>query len=250
MKKYEIVALTVLIMFIPSIHGCSLIGLGFGTITDNLSADSLHTRGFDAGKITLGKTVRITTGDGQQILGHYQGIRLSFPQEYAQRYDSLREKSSPDFFLPRLNSDVELTLRSGEKEEGEFLGFDFRNQQLLLEDTITTDSVFILRILTRAKESSFSRNYTSGSVTEITDRTGEVYSVRNWEKFVLEGKIPLVSLITVENPDSIFSIPAEAVSRIDFKESKDYGFKWFLFGFGVAFDLTLIFTLLLDNAVD
>ena len=220
----KIALLVAAIMIIVAINSCSVIGFSVGAMKDNSKPDSLQIAGFEAEKIKPVKNVKITMNDGKRFLGKYRGIHLLPREEYTQRYNAIREKSSPDFIVPKLNDNIVITLNSGEQVEREFLGFDFRNQSILLEDTSTTNSPLNLRILTKVKGSPGSQNFPSKILDKISDSDGNVYQVRDLEKLALVGQIPFSSAIAFENQDSMFLIPGEEVSRIELKNGKNA--KW------------------------
>jgi len=236
--ELKIALLAVAIMIILTINSCSVIGFSVGAMKDNSKPDSLRIAGFEAEKIKPVKNVKITMNDGKQLRGKYRGIHLLPREEYTQRYNAIREKSSPDFIVPKLNGDIIMTLNSGKQVEREFLGFDFGNQPILLEDTSITNPLFNLRILTKVKGSPGSQNFPSRIVDKISDREGNVYQARNLEKLALEGQIPFSSAITFENQDSMLLIPGEEVSRIELKNGKNA--KWIGLGIGAVIDAGLI----------
>jgi hypothetical protein len=238
--ELKITALAVAIMIVATINGCSVIGFTVGAMKDNSKPDSLQIAGYEAEKIKPGKNVKITMNNGRQLQGKYRGLH-TLPQDvYSQRFNAIREKSSPDFIVPKLNDDIVLTLNSGNQVEREFLGFDFRNQLILLEDTSTTNSPLNLRILTKVKGNPGSQNFPSRIVDKISDREGKVYQTRDLEKLAFVCQIPFSSAIAFENQDSMFLIPGEEVSRIELKNGNND--KWIGLGIGAVIDAGLIIT--------
>lgn len=246
---FRIVLFVIAAGTVVSTSGCSLMGLGIGAVIDYSKPDSLRISGWKVDTLKPDKKIKITFQDGAQLNATYRGIER-FPQnEYAQRYNFSREKSLPDVILPPLGDTIGITQKSGEFIEREFLGFDYRYQPTETWEAKERSPFTPVLVSVKVKENAVAQNLSSAKFIKVSDSEGNVLEVEVLERLAMEGKIPFLSAISLQNSDSMMLIPREKIFQIERKNSKNA--KWIGLGIGTAIDVTaIIFFAMILPSVD
>jgi hypothetical protein len=239
------VLLVVLLIFIWGVifltGGCSLMGLGIGTLIDSSRPDSTSLPGWQVDNLKPDKNIKITFLDGEQLKATYKGIELFPPNEYARRYNESLEINQPDVILPPLDDTIGITQKSGESIEREFLGFDYRYQPAETRGAKESSPFTPVLVSVKAKENAVPQNLSSAKFIKVSDSKGNVLEGDVLDKLAMEGKIPFLSAISLETSDSMMLIPREKIFQIERKNSKNA--KWIGLGIGGVFDVTAILLL-------
>ena len=239
---FRIVLFVITAGIVVSTSGCSLMGLGIGTLIDYSRPDSLCIPGWKVDTLKPDKKIKITFQDGAQLKAKYRGVER-FPQnEYAQRYNLSREKSLPDVVLPPLGDTIGITQMSGESIEREFLGFDYRYQPTETKGAKESSPFTPVLVSVKVKENAVAQNLSSAIFIKVSDSKGNVLEGGVLERLAMEGKIPFLSAISLETSDSMMLIPREKIFEIERKNSKNA--KWIGLGIGGVFDVTAIILLI------
>lgn len=239
---FRIVLFVIAAGIVVSTSGCSLMGLGIGTLIDYSRPDSLSLPGWQVDNLKPDKNIKITFQDGEQLKAKYRGIELFPHNEYAQRYNEYREKSLPDVILPPLDDTIGITQRSGEFIKREFLGFDYRYQPAETRGAKASSPFSPVLVSVKLKENAVAQNLSSAKFIKFSDSKGNVLEGEVLDRLAMEGKIPFLSAVSLETPDSMMLIPREKIFEIERKNSKNA--KWIGLGIGGVFDVTAIILLI------
>lgn len=125
-------ALAILALLILSTAGCSLIGLGLGSIANhNMKREFLPPRpASDLKKISPGTIVILELSDSTRLRGRFQ--RLGPAEDYARRYAAWRDSLEDPRQAPEPGARVEITTTHGGRIRGRFQGF--WNGMIVIED--------------------------------------------------------------------------------------------------------------------
>jgi hypothetical protein len=120
-KRTADILLTTLLIILPMLVGCTLIGLAAGSAAKKRKETM---PGWEIVSLSKGRRVTLSMMDGSVIHGKYQGIVRDDLEGYSARYQSwLAARTSP-VFMPEFRASVTLVSLSGEAVEGTFYGFD------------------------------------------------------------------------------------------------------------------------------
>ena len=248
-KALFIMGLLSMVAFLFLMDGCSLIGLGIGSIVDSTKPDTISISGWKVDTLKPDKKIKITFPDGTQLDGKYRGIERFPKNEYAQRYNDTREKSLPDVILPPLGDTIGITQKFGGFIEREFLGFDYRYQPTETIGAKERSPFTPVLVSVKVKESTIAQNLSSTKFIKLTDSEGNVLEGKVLERLATEGKIPFLSTISLENSDSMMLIPRERIVHIERKNSKNA--KWIGLGIGAVIDLGItLFFIALSHSME
>jgi hypothetical protein len=125
-------ALALLALLILASAGCSLIGLGLGSVANhNMKREFLPPRpASDLRKISSGTIVVLELSDSTRLRGRFQ--RIGPPQDYPQRYAAWRDSLEDPQQAPEPGARVEIGTTAGGRLRGRFRGF--WNGMLVMED--------------------------------------------------------------------------------------------------------------------
>lgn len=187
------------------VNGCSLIGLGIGSISDGSKPNEVAI--IPDGQLEsmkLGAQVDVILKDGGHILGKYAGTDRIPAENFAQAYDQCREHMPVGVFLPGLGDSITVFTRSlgaelpERKWEIEFHGFASglvgmnsktgRERQGLLLDT----------------------------VDRIVDRQDNAIAGETIRKLLADGQIPVSTLpvIVIQGPKQQMSVATDKIQQI------------------------------------
>jgi hypothetical protein len=201
-------------------HGCSILGLGIGAVSDANKPDTEVISGWDVKTIPSGTEIGIILRDGSEITGRYEGMGQLSPQEYDIRYSKCRQEQPEEIYLPAIGDTITVVSKSGDQLVGRFLGFDYRIMHVQLFDRSETNRAALNLIDT------------------IEDNRGNVLEGERLKQLVFDGKIPFRSVIVVTGPVTKAVISLDEVHQIQIPAEKKGALTGFLLG--AAVDIIII----------
>lgn len=123
-SRRAVLSTTVVAGLVLSQSSCTLIGAGIGELVDATTARSLAPQELAPETIEPSQKITVRLRDGRSIEGRYIAILPLPADEYAERYESARERHSTIAPLPQLGDTVTLHMARGGELNAEFLGFD------------------------------------------------------------------------------------------------------------------------------
>jgi hypothetical protein len=179
-----------------SSSGCTLIGFGIGATFDSSYSRTLAPETFSPDTIMPRNRVTLKLKDGRKVSGWYGGLEAVSEDAYAERYSRSRENHLPDFPLPQLSDSVSLHLRSGERVDAEFAGFDYGGTVIVRSGEV--------------------RRLAAADVTGLADCDGDTISGEVLRELLTASTIPLRSAFVIYVSGSeTEEIPMERVAVIE-----------------------------------
>ena len=224
-KTLFVGALAVIGLFAFQLQGCTVGGYTIGKMIDSSKPDTTFVTGSQPESLKSGKEVEVTLIDGSQVTGKYLGLDRVSREGYAELYEDFRQQNRDAASLPPLESEMEITLKSGIKGERQLWGFD-RNPDL---------GAFI--------SVSMVGDTTSGivqlsDVDRVVDADGNTTQGEILRKLASGNQIPLPQAISVQDLSGTQQIPIHNVRQIGVKNKKNA--RWVGLGVGAGIDVAVI----------
>jgi len=198
MKEEIIKALLLLVAIVAifQLNGCSLIGLGIGSIVDarKPSYKEIPFSGIET--IKPGTKVDILLRNGDTLKVIFAGVTSIPTQEYAESYAKVQEQRPEGTILPDLGDTIAVTDTLGKESTYEFLGY--AHYWISVRPLGKTESIKVLY----------------PTVSKTTDSRGNVVQGEALDKLIPEAKIPFLSAIAIEKVLSNTQISRTEVQRI------------------------------------
>ena len=112
-----------MLILIPAVSGCSLLGLGVGAVADAGKKNEVAPRLAASWRIEPGKKITLRLKDDSKISGRFRGVSRVRSDEYAAAYEHARTALWHNARLPQLEDEVDLLLESGDTVRARWLGF-------------------------------------------------------------------------------------------------------------------------------
>lgn len=232
--------LSILLLLVPLMSGCSLIGLGVGAAIDSHAPTTKNISPWEVHSVEPGENIIAYLEDGESFAGNYQGVTPLDDIDYHNKYDDFVSQLDDTCRMPILNEQVSITLKTGNKIEQKFLGFD--------KIIINTDKVDVSKF-------NFDNPdlycYSIGESIEEKSQRYFLFDIKKYEgneskdinrsciwKMAVDGELPIRSAICITDSSQINKIGIEDVTSLEVKNSRNA--KWWGLGLGLAADATLI----------
>lgn len=92
-----------------TLAGCTLIGLGFGLLSDAAQRQEKSLPGWKVDTLKVGAKIEVFLDNGSILSGYYRGMEAVPAEEYAQLYAASLQGLAPDLHFPNLEEQVQLT---------------------------------------------------------------------------------------------------------------------------------------------
>lgn len=236
MPQFKIVIGIVLLVILVSGNGCSVIGFTRGAIVDASKPDTVTVGVWDIPTVNDGTTIRVTTVDGEQIMGRFTGLDRAPDENYAVRYSDFRDQVSDTIALPALGDTITTILTTGMYVEGELLGFDFQSvlPGLTGKGTIRSPTQSWI-ISVRAIGDTASSDLPLRDVRQIAASTGDIFEGEVLRRLAAGKQLPLFSALAVDDSGGIRLVPMDMVDTIELKNKKNE--KWTCLAIGAIWDV-------------
>jgi hypothetical protein len=224
-KTLHAAVLSVILLFVFQLQGCTVGGYTIGKMIDSSKPDTTFVAGSQLESLKAGKEVKIMLIDGSQVTGKYLGFDQVSREQYAELYESFRQQNLDAASLPALETNMEITLKSGIKGERQLWDFD-RNPDL---------GTFISVKMVGDTTSGIVQ---ISEVDRVIDANGNTTEGEILRKLASENQIPLIQAITVKDNSGTQQIPVHSVHQIAVKNKKIA--RWVGLGLGAGIDVAAI----------
>ncbi|MFH1010407.1 MAG: hypothetical protein V1784_04130 [bacterium] len=182
--------------------GCTVIGIVAGASADRQARKKAVIPGWRIDSLKAGTPIVITTTDGLQLAGTFDGLdRVSF-DTYAAAYAKATAQLSA-IRLPALNDTLCLSLGYGNSKCA-FRGFG-------------SDAVSVqFAGFPSAREISLSR------LTVVADASGEPYDLSQLRELIASQRVPHVSVLKLKQEGTVTQIPVDNVAQVRIDRNTHY----------------------------
>lgn len=160
--------------------GCSLVGLGVGSLVDAGKPSRREIPGWEVETVKPGSKLDVFLKSGEMLTGKFLGVETAPKEAYAEKYSLAREQAPNDNPLPSLGDTVTVVDSFGERGKGEFLGFDY------------------LSIVLKSEQKPEPVRVSLSPEGTILDGRGNRFEGTALRELTVRGQIPLLSQILVE----------------------------------------------------
>jgi hypothetical protein len=178
-----------------------VITISCGIIISGCSATDWATREIpDGSSLDKGDLITIVQKDGATQTGTYIGSIILSPTEYAEEYSHSERQTYDGKLLPRLGQNIRFltTLSDSKIWKGELLGFDCSSLWIKSENSTEPEQVYFT------------------SLKCLSARDGKVFHRMHLRNLFMNGDIPLMSAIEVEDVAGSHRVPVSSIDRILF----------------------------------
>jgi len=177
-----------------------LIAVPCGMIMSGCGATDWATREIpDGSSLDKGDLITIVQKNGILLIGTYRGLASLSPLEYADEYSRTDGQIFDGKLLPRIGQRIRIltTISDSRIWEGELVGFDCSSLWMKPDNSGKAERVYFtsLRCMTSRDYKVFHRMY-----------------LRN---LFVDGDIPLMSAIEIEDGSGIHRIPVSSINYIE-----------------------------------
>ena len=225
-RKVGIILAIAAFSTIITLSGCSLIGLGVGSIID-ASKPGTYTPVNQDSTLKPGPEIKVITTKGDTVVGDYLGLDYQTPTVYyEEQYANAQEENKDTCPLPDLHQDI--TIETSGLWEGEFCGFC----RLKRGD---------MYLLVRPTDNPVPAYLDMANVSRIIDRQGVVSDGIIVRELLDHDQIPLVSNMMIRVEHQTIYVPTDEIDKIMLNEK---GHKAATIGFvlGLTVDVAAIIT--------
>jgi hypothetical protein len=184
------------IVAISQLNGCSLMGLGIGSIVDAHKPSHMEVPLSKIETIKPGTKVDILLRDGDTLKVIFAGVTSIPAQEYAETYAKVQEQKLEGTILPDLGDTITVIDTLGKESTYEFLGYAHE----------------WISVRPLGKSESIKVPYPT--VAKTTDSRGNVVQGEALDKLISEARIPFLSAIAIEKVLSSTQISRTEAQRI------------------------------------
>jgi hypothetical protein len=225
--RCPIIGIAMAVIMILNLSGCTAIGFGIGSEIDNNKPDYGPVNEGKLDEVGHGRKIVVELNDSTRVLGKFVGLVKDTGDDYRQRYSRIRAELAQNIYLPPIGDTVDFRYASGSSLKGIFEGFD---QKFPCSPCSTYVSIrpWSDEGLTREKLQFLP--YLRKALGDSAETVGICRLIR-------EGKIPLMSRITIVNADKLENYSLEKVKKVQLKNGKSA--KWIGLGLGLAIDISL-----------
>jgi len=185
------------------LNGCSLVGLGIGSLVDSNFKESIsgiHPLYYKLNSYKLGKWIGIIKKDSTFISGKYNGIKNLPPEFYNRYYSASREMMSYELSLPAIGDSIVIYSWVEKKNiRCIFLGFDYGSIMLKYP----------------GKEEPKKENLLT--IRDVTDNFGNIINSNILNERISEGRIPILSGIAIEYENDNILVAINDIDQIKYK---------------------------------
>ena len=182
--KLTYIILTVFVTIPCSIivSGCSATDWATSDIPDGPSLDE-------------GDQITIVQKDGITHTGRYKRLASLSPSEYAEEYSQGERQIFDGKLLPKLGQNIRIltTLSDSKIWEGELLGFDCSSLWMISENSAEPKEVYFT------------------SLRYLSARDDKVFHRMHLRDLFMNGDIPLMSAIEVEDAAGLYRVPVSSI---------------------------------------
>jgi hypothetical protein len=187
--------LLVLVYLIVQLSGCTLIGMGVGSVLDNSSGVNFKTVSkADLATLKPGKMVFVAYKSGPVISGTFFKFGSWSRDEYAGLYVALETRGTSGMRFPRLGEKISTVFANGKRTEGEFGGFDIGES-----------------ILLRRPGSPLLLKTSLTGLLELKDEQGMPLNLTFLRTQAASGQVPFLTTVWVFTNTGKLNIPSEQI---------------------------------------
>lgn len=230
--------LLLVVFLLSQLNGCSLVGLGIGSIIDQHNSQKVTPVSKSKLEgVRQGSQFIVTLDNGDTLHGTYCGFERISQLRYSKLYAERRGQKPEGILLPELGESITITNTQDRESKYEFLGFGYKH------------------IFVTSSGKAKSSKIPLGTVSKLSDSNGNVITGRIIRKLISETTIPIFSAISTiylggrltdnqlsptklkETVDAV-QVEMDRVSEIQGKLKTNRKLTWLLVGAGI--DLALI----------
>ena len=202
----------ILLQYLVSATGCSVIGFAAGYSTDRRNAAEARKRPFEFGTIPFGTSVSLHTTAGEELSGIYTGTApLEVDESNHSQYD-VAEIENTRLLLPHKGELVTIMLASGAAQKCTFEG-------------ITTENVLL-----RPHGQKRTWPIPFGHISDVQGPSGQTLRSASLAALTLRGFAPSERALVLERNGQATPVPFENVSDIAVPYSSNNALKGLLIG--------------------
>jgi len=151
----------------------------------------------DGSHIQQGQTVTVQQKNGEQVTGTFIGTSDMPYNEYADYYASSALFDGNGNFLPDLGQNVKFsTVISDRTWEAQLIGFDEQSISVIMKGKSDPEQIYIT------------------SLTNLTDKNGDVLHRERFRGLFLDGKIPLRTAIVLTGSSGTINVPINSIKEL------------------------------------
>ncbi len=176
-----------------------IITIPCGIIVSGCSATDWATRDIpDGSSLDEGDLITIVQKDGITHTGRYTGLTSLSPSEYAEEYSRGEQQIFDGKLLPKLGQNIRVltTISDSKIWEGALLGFDCSSLWMKSENSSEPEKVYFT------------------SLRCLSARNDKVFHRMHLRDLFMNGDIPLMSAIEVEDAAGLYRVPVSSIDRI------------------------------------
>lgn len=172
-------ALLLAVFSLSLLNGCSLVGLGIGSVIDSQNSQRVTTVSKSKLEgVRRGSQFIVTLDNGDTLRGTYCGSERISQEKYSKLYAEIRERKPEGILLPELGENTTITDEQGMESKYEFLGFGYKE-------------VFV-----KSGRKSEPSKVSLETVYKLSDSNRNVIKGKTIRKLISENTIPISSAIS------------------------------------------------------
>lgn len=196
--------LLVLVYLMVQLSGCTLIGMGLGSLLDNVTPKESKTLyGDDIAAASPGKKVTIVLRSGTSLDGTFFKFYQLSRDEYAPLYPQDERLGSGALRLPRLGEKLSVVQPGGKTTDWEFYGFDLGGTIALRRPA----TYFIVKM-------------SLNDIHGLRDAQGELLNVPFLKTSLNNAQVPFMTAVWLLSEKGKVIIPSDQILEIRMEKGK------------------------------